>query len=92
MAAIKASSSRICLYFITRTILCGKEFVVGPAEDGGLLVGYEALKNMYLGVQVSEQMSINFTRKLGRSDISVQLTLAALTLMLHCLTLNAQWS
>lgn len=49
----------------------GKEFVVGPAEDGGLLVGYEALKNMYLGVQVSEQMSINFTRKSGRSDISV---------------------
>lgn len=54
----------------------GKEFVVGPAEDGGLLVGYEVFKNMYLGVQVSEQMAINFTRKSGRSDISVPVNFA----------------
>ena len=50
------------LIFHHKDNLMREEFVVGPAEDGGLLVGYEALKNMYLGVQVSEQMSINFTR------------------------------
>ena len=49
----------------------GKEYVVGPAEDGGLLVGYDALTNVFLGTQLSEAFSINITRRGSKSDVAI---------------------
>ena len=49
----------------------GKEYVVGPSEDGGLLVGYDALTNVFLGTQLSEAFSINITRRGSNSDVAI---------------------
>lgn len=49
----------------------GKEYIVGPAEDGGLLVGYDALTNVFLGTQLSEAMSITITRIGSNSDLAI---------------------
>ena len=47
----------------------GKEFVIGAAEDGGLLVGYEALSNFSLSFL--NPLSLNITKKGGSSDIAI---------------------
>ena len=49
----------------------GKEYVVGPSDDGGLLVGYDALTNVFLGTQLSEAFSINITRRGSKSDVAI---------------------
>lgn len=47
----------------------GKEFVVGAAEDGGLLVGYDALANFTLSFM--GPISLNITKVGGSSDVAV---------------------
>ena len=57
--------------------LAGSEFGMGPAEDGGLLVGYSALENPELALQLAENVNINFTRQGGASDVTVPLSVLA---------------
>lgn len=47
----------------------GKEFVIGAAEDGGLLVGYEALSNFSLSFL--DPVALNIMRKDGASDVAI---------------------
>lgn len=47
----------------------GREFVVGAAEDGGLLIGYDAMANFTLSFV--EPISLNITRKGGTSDVAI---------------------
>jgi len=46
-----------------------KEYLITAADDGGLLVGYDALTNMPISFVFP--MSINITREGGGSDISI---------------------
>ena len=55
-----------------------QEFVMGAAEDGGLLVGYDAMSNMALPSQLSEKIYINIVKNGGRSDVSVPFSLLAI--------------
>lgn len=61
----------------------GKEFVVGAAEDGGLLVGYDALANFALSF--TDPISLNITRVGGRSDVAVPVDF-----MMHNPTISKQ--
>ena len=47
----------------------GKEFAIGAAEDGGMLVGYQALDN--LSLNFLSPMSFNILRQGGGSDVSI---------------------
>lgn len=47
----------------------GKEFAVGEAEDGGLLVGYQVLDNFSLNFL--DPMTFNILRQGGGSDVSI---------------------
>jgi hypothetical protein len=47
----------------------GKEWGVEAAEDGGILVGYDALDNILLNPV--EPISLNLTREGGNSDVSI---------------------
>lgn len=53
----------------------GKEFTLGQAEDGGLLVGYGSLENLSLSSEISENIQLNITRLNGRSDIAIPLSI-----------------
>ena len=47
----------------------GKEFVIGTAEDGGLLIGYEAMTNFSLNFL--DPVSLNIMRIGGGSDVAI---------------------
>jgi len=47
----------------------GKEFAIGAADDGGLVVGYEAFSNFSLSFL--EPLSLNITRQGGSSDVAI---------------------
>lgn len=47
----------------------GKEFAIEEAEDGGMLVGYQALDN--LSLNFLSPMTFNILRQGGGSDVSI---------------------
>ena len=51
----------------------GKEYVIGAAEDGGLLVGYDAFA--HFGLIFTDPISLNITREGGNSDVSIPIDL-----------------
>ena len=55
----------------------GEEYTLGQAEDGGLLVGYDALRNPMLSTQIFDNIQLNITRLNGRSDIAIPLDILA---------------
>ena len=52
-----------------------EEFDVFEAEDGGLVVGYDAMSNPSLDLM--NPLDINILRKNGRSDVSVPVNFMA---------------
>lgn len=57
-------------YLSTQDIsYAGKEFVIGAAEDGGLVVGYDAFSN--IAMSFTDPISLNITREEGSSDVMV---------------------
>ena len=59
----------------TSVSYASKEYFMGVAEDGGLLVGYDALANF--GLVFTDPIAFNITREGGNSDVSVPIDFMA---------------
>ena len=55
-----------------------KEAVVFTCEDGGLCIGYEALKYPELMIAIGQEFEINFNRAEGKSDVKIPVSFFAI--------------
>ena len=53
----------------------GKEVTKFTCEDGGLCLGYDAMKYLELGQAIGNEFEINFNRRPGGSDVRVPLSI-----------------